>query len=46
MKQIIPGYNENEFENYLDAKKKRKRTNAEQQLYKKYSETFDRLLKA
>lgn len=24
MKQIIPGYNENEFENYLDAKRKEK----------------------
>lgn len=44
MKRIIPGYNENEFESYLSAKKKSNRSDAEQLLYEKYSDTLNRLL--
>lgn len=46
MKQIIPEYDENEFEDYLRVKKIKNRSDVEQQLYDKYFDTLNRLLKA
>lgn len=46
MTQIIPGYDESEFENYLNAKKKKNRSDVEQRLYDKYFDTLNRLLQA
>ncbi len=45
MKQIIPGYNENEFEEYLKAKNKNNRTDKEKALTQKYSDILNNLLK-